>query len=730
MTRAHRVLQVAVPAPLFKHFDYDVGADPPARGVRVLVPFGRGKRVGIVLGVSTESTLAPERLKGVLDVLDDVPLLPERLISLLEWAATYYHHPLGEVLAGALPAILRSGRPAEAHGVRFWVLTEAGRATDVGLLSRAPAQRRIVQELAAAADGLDAVQLAELLPAHASPLRALVEKGLVAAHQRDCLAGGSQALSPGPSLNASQQSAVTAISGALDRFQCHLLHGVTGSGKTEVYLHAIELVLARNKQALVLVPEIGLTPQLVNRFRARFSVPIAMLHSGLSDQERLCAWLAAQDGRAPIVLGTRSAVFVPLKSPGILIVDEEHDGSYKQQDGFRYHARDVAVMRAARDKIPVVLGSATPSLESMQNAREGNYQLIELPERTGAAVLPSVQLLDMRRLKATDGLSAPLREAIAVRLAHGEQSLLFLNRRGFAPVWMCHDCGWVAVCRRCDARLFYHQGHHRLRCHHCGHEEPLAEHCPQCATGQPKPLGEGTERIETAIARCFPSARIERIDRDTTRRKGSLEEKLARVHAGEADILVGTQMLSKGHDFPNVTLVGVLNADQGLYSVDFRAPERLFQQIAQVSGRAGRAEKPGAVLIQTWHPDHPLFAALARHDFPAFVDFALNERRETGYPPFSFLALLRAESPKRDTTYRFLENARALAGEPPEVSLTDPMPAPMERRQGRYRAQLLVQSRSRKALHAFLHTWVSGLAESAGGRQVRWSLDVDPQDLF
>ena len=730
MTRVHRVLQVAVPAPLYRHFDYRSDETTPARGTRVHVPFGRGKRVGVVLGVSAESAFAPERLKGVLEVLDDAPLLPERLLALLEWAASYYHHPIGEVIATALPALLRAGRPAVAEGGRFWMLTEAGRTADPAVLARAPAQRRLFQALADSPDGLDSHQLAALVASSGAPLRALQEKGLIAARTRDCLESVAITPATAPTPTIAQETAVAAIRAEFGHYRCHLLHGVTGSGKTEVYLRAIEAAIAQGKQALVLVPEIGLTPQLVQRFRARLPVPTAVLHSGLSDAERLCGWLAAREGRARIVLGTRSAVFVPLSAPGIIVVDEEHDGSYKQQDGFRYHARDVAVMRAAREQIPIVLGSATPSIESMQNVTEGNYQLSELPERTGAAVMPGVRLLDMRRLKASDGLSAPLREAIAERLARGEQSLLFLNRRGFAPVWMCHDCGWVAACRRCDARLFFHQGQRLLRCHHCGHEERFIEHCPQCSTGVPKPLGEGTERVEAGLARIFSQARIERIDRDTTRRKGSLEEKLARVHAGEADILVGTQMLSKGHDFPNVTLVGVLNADQGLYSVDFRAPERLFQQIAQVSGRAGRANKPGEVLIQTWHPDHALFAALARHDFAAFAKFALHERREAGFPPFSFLALLRAESPKREAIYRFLEKARALADAPAQVSLTDPMPAPMERRQGRYRAQLLVQAANRKALHKFLGAWVSQLAETASARQVRWSLDVDPQDLY
>jgi len=686
--------------------------------------------VGLVLGVAAESALVQERLKGIVEALDDAPLIPENLIALLEWAAGYYHHPIGEVMAAALPAILRIGAPARAQGVRFWKLTTPGSVPDPQTLQRAPAQRQILQALKAAPEGLDADQLAEVVSNFAGPVRALVDKGLVVARERECLAAATVVSQSGPTLSNAQQTAVATVADASGRFQCHLLHGVTGSGKTEVYLRVIEAVLAQGRQALVLVPEIGLTPQLVTRFRARFPVPIAVLHSGLSDQERLCAWLAAREGRAPIVLGTRSAVFVPLKSPGIIIVDEEHDSSFKQQEGFRYHARDIAVMRASREQVPVVLGSATPSLESMQNASDGNYRLITLPERTGAAVMPIVRLLDMRQLKATDGISAPLREGIGIRLGRGEQSLLFLNRRGFAPVWMCHDCGWVAICQRCDARLFYHQGHRKLRCHHCGHEEPLVERCPRCATGLPKPLGEGTERIEAAIARAFPDARIERIDRDTTRRKGTLEAKLARVHAGEADILIGTQMLSKGHDFPNVTLVGVLNADQGLYSVDFRAPERLFQQIAQVSGRAGRADKAGEVMIQTWHPDHPLFAALVRHDFTTFAEFALAERRAAGYPPFSFLALLRAESPQREATYRFLERARALAGSPEGVSLTDPMPAPMERRQGRYRAQLLVQAPNRKPLHVFLQGWVVALAETAGARHVRWSLDVDPQDLY
>jgi primosomal protein N' (replication factor Y) len=413
----------------------------------------------------------------------------------------------------------------------------------------------------------------------------------------------------------------------------------------------------------------------------------------------------------------------------LIVVDEEHDGSYKQQDGFRYSARDLAVLRAAREQVPIVLGSATPSLESLKKAREGAYRLLELPERTGAARLPEVRLLDMRKLAVDEGLSHPLRMAIADRLSRGEQSLLFLNRRGFAPTWLCRDCGQVANCQRCDARLTYHHARGRLICHHCGHEERVPTACPACGA-EPRALGQGTERIESVLARLFPKANIVRIDRDVTRRQGALEAKLEAVHTGRADILVGTQMLSKGHDFPNVTLVGVLDADQGLYSADFRAPERLVQQILQVAGRAGRADKPGEVLIQTRHPEHPLFGSLVRHDYEAYADFLLDERREAGYPPYSFLALLRAESPKNGAALEFLSSARSLAVPPEGVTLMEPVPAPMERRAGRYRAQLLVQAARRAPLHALLDDWVPKIAEMKAARRVRWSLDVDPGDLY
>jgi primosomal protein N' (replication factor Y) len=734
MAAEPRYYQIAVPSPLFGHFDYLPLRENPVPltpGTRVRVPFGRGREVtGVVLGGSAHSAVPRHKLKRIARVLDDSPVLPATLLALLRWAADYYHHPLGEVLATALPAWLREGRPARLPGVPVWHLTDAGRALESSALTRAPVQRRLWEALVAVTDGLEAEPLGELSTRWREVMAIFEERGWVARHERRAESEVVPAPQPAPPLNAAQTGAIAEITGALDRYQCFLLHGITGSGKTEVYLGAIEKVLASNKQVLVLVPEIGLTPQLVERFRRRLGVPVAVLHSGLTDTQRFAAWSGAAEDKAPLVLGTRSAVFTPMPRLGLIVVDEEHDASYKQQEGFRYSARDLAVLRAAREKAPIVLGSATPSLESLKNARDGSYRLLELPERPGAAELPVVRLLDLRKLALDDGLSAPLRAAVAERLKRGEQSLLFLNRRGFAPVLMCYGCGWVAPCRRCDARLTYHQRSSKLICHHCGAEQLLPEKCPNCAGAELHPIGEGTERLESALAKIFPKARLVRIDRDSTAARGALEGKLKAVHEGRADILVGTQMLTKGHDFPNVTLVGVVNADQGLYSAEFRAAERLFQQILQVAGRAGRADKPGEVLIQTWHPDHPLFAALVRHDFNGFADYALAERSEAGFPPYSHLVLLRAESPDRGAALGFLRAARAKAETPNGVQLMDPVPSPMERRAGRWRAQLLVQSAKRAPLHEFLDGWVRALGALKQARRVRWSLDVDPADLF
>jgi primosomal protein N' (replication factor Y) len=734
MTASTSILRIAVPAPLRRCFDYAACDDAIALrpGIRVRVPFGRRELVGFLVDVAQQTAITRERLKQVVRVLDEEPVLPPDLFALLQWAADYYHYPLGEVLKAALPASLRQGRDLTLAQPSVWQITAEGQAVIGDPPARAPLQKKILTALAHAPDGLDAAALAQLSPGWRAAARQLEAKAWIRTQPRNVEAPGRGVIAPSPTLSAAQQSAAAAVSGALGSYQSFLLHGITGSGKTEVYLNVIEKVVACGQQALVLVPEIGLTPQLVARVRARFGMPVAVLHSGMSDHERLSAWLAARDGQASIVIGTRSAVFAPLCSPGVIVVDEEHDPSYKQQDGFRYHARDVAVMRAHRLAIPIVLGSATPSLDTLQHVQSGKYKQLDLPDRAGSAVLPEIHLLDLRRLPLTDGLSPPLVEQLGQRLAAGEQSLLFINRRGYAPLYMCHDCGWFAPCQRCDARLTLHSHSQRLRCHHCGGEGVLPATCPECGAANLHALGEGTERVESALARLFPRARIVRVDRDSTRRKGALEMTLRRIDRGEADILVGTQMLSKGHDFPNVTLVGVLNADQRLYSVDFRASEQLVQQIIQVSGRAGRGAKPGTVWIQTFHPGDPVFSALRRHDYLGFARHALAERSAARYPPFVYFALLRAESPQPQAALRFVQVAHRLGQHFPrdaEVELMDPLPAPMERRAGRYRAQLLIQAGQRRALHRFLSDWLTRLEETPVGKRVRWSLDVDPIDM-
>lgn len=735
MTARNRVAKVAVPVPIRRAFDYSLPLEEPipARGVRVRVPFGRRRSlIGIVTGVADESEVPASRLKAITGILDSEPLLPASLLELLEWAAAYYHHPVGEVIASALPTRLRTQELAKSRTRTKWLVTDSGAAADPQAVKRSALQRRILQALQGEPAGIDSRALAGLSARWRVAVDSLVNRGWVTAREYEDDVAPDVPPTSAPALTAAQSQAVDAVSAA-SGFKPFLIYGVTGSGKTEVYLRVIEQVLARGAQVLVLVPEIALTPQLVSRFRSRVRVPLVVLHSDLTDQERAHGWLMARAGKARIVVGTRSAVFTPLPHLGLIIVDEEHDPSYKQQDGFRYSARDVAVMRAHREAVPIMLGSATPSLETVNRVRAGHYTMLTLPDRAGGAALPAIEVLDLRRLAAEQGISHPLRVAIADTLQRGEQALLFLNRRGFAPVWMCFQCGWVAPCERCDARLTFHRSSARLRCHHCGAERSLPTVCPACQRAELHALGEGTERIESVLKRSFPTARIVRVDRDSTRAKGSLDEKLERARRGEADILIGTQMLSKGHDFPGVTLVGILNADQGLYGSDFRATERLVQQIIQVSGRAGRGAKPGRVLIQTYHPGHPVFAQLKTAGaYDNFVDYALTERLETGYPPSTHLALLRAESPKADVALGFLRIAHALALRcaDSEVAVFDPVPSPMERRAGRYRAQLLVQSAKRSSLHAMLSQWLERLAEKKAGARVRWSLDVDPIDLY
>jgi len=731
------ILVVAVPAPLRQGFDYlpPTGWEGPMPlpGCRVRVPFGRRQVVGMVVDVRAAATVERRRLRRVGTVLDSEPVLAGRDLDLLRWAAGYYHHPLGEVVAAALPATLRQGAVAQAGGETRWRLTAVGRAQSAGSLTRAPRQAAVHAFLIDSGNsGAGSAVLAELGGDWRGALRALARRGWVetftatSEHYGEVLA-----LTLRHALNPAQQVAVEAI-GAVDGFTPFLLDGVTGSGKTEVYLHAIEQAVAHGRQALLLVPEIGLTPQLLARIGGHFGKRPAVLHSGLADGERLAAWLAARDGRADVVVGTRSAVFVPLARPGLIIVDEEHDPSFKQQDGFRYHARDVAVVRARAEGVPIVLGSATPSLESLHNANRDRYRCLRLPGRAGDAEIPAVELVDLRSRPLQAGLSATLLEAVEQELAGGHQVLIYLNRRGFATTLICHDCGWIAGCRRCDARMTLHQVRARLCCHHCGSERRPERRCPDCGGEALTPLGQGTERLEGVLAERFAAAGLVRIDRDTTRRRGSLDAKLEAVHDGRARLLVGTQMLAKGHHFPGVTLVGVVNADAGLFGTDFRAAERVAQQIIQVTGRAGRAQHPGRVLVQTHHPEHPLLQALVREGYHAFVREALEERRLAGLPPWSHLALLRAEAVREEVPLAFLDAAaKALpAGQTDGIEVLGPVPAPMARRGGRQRAQLLLQATKRERLQRLLSVWVTALEKLPEARRVRWSLDIDPIELF
>ncbi len=727
------VVRVALPTPLRQLFDYRVAGLDVEPGMRVRVPFGRQQRVGVVMASAEDSEVAAEKLKAVLEPLDDRPVFDAGLLELLQWAAGYYHHPIGEVLTAALPKALRLGADLAAQEER-WRLTAAGRdACAAGEPRRAPRQQALLAALQDEERSAVALR-AQCGEAWRTAARALAERGWIEAFETTCapapVAAAPAAGPAAPPLNDEQRAAAERIESSLGQFGAFVLQGVTGSGKTEVYLRVTEAALARGTGALVLVPEIGLTPQLVGRFRARFGVPMAVLHSGLTDHERLLAWREAYSGRARVVLGTRSAVFAPLAQLGVIIADEEHDASYKQQDGgFRYSARDLAVMRARGAAVPVVLGSATPAVETLHNVAEGRYTRLTLTRRAVQSAGPRLALIDLRAHAHTAGLSTPAVQAIERHLGAGGQVLVFLNRRGYAPTLLCTACGWVAPCKDCDARLTVHLHSRTLRCHHCGAEEPLPERCPQCGFAV-KPVGQGTERIEETLAQLFPGVPCVRFDRDVVRRRGDLEAAVQRIASGEGRILVGTQMVTKGHDFPNLTLVVVLNADQGLFSTDFRAPERLAQTIVQVAGRAGRGTRPGEVLIQTEFPDHPLLTGLLTEGYEGFARTALAERHEAAWPPFSRLAAVRDSARTAEAALQFLTEARALAAGARGVRLLGPVPAAMARRAGRHHAQLLIESAERGALHRFLETWLTQIAALPSARRVRWALDVDPMELF
>ncbi|MCB8888078.1 primosomal protein N' [Vreelandella malpeensis] len=729
-------LQVALPSPLRRLFDYLPAHRVPSGGwqvgLRVRVPFGRRDVVGVVVGLLARSELPREKLKPVAEVLDDAPL-PEDWLWLCRFTARYYQHGLGDTLQIAMPARLRQGHPLAGRTYLQWQAVTERDATE---LRNAPRQAALHALLRQHAHGLPA----QAISAHGytrAQLEALARKGFALATEVARQAGHTPSgllASPALPLNREQATALSALHENLDGYHPCLLEGVTGSGKTEIYLQLIEAIAAKGKQSLVLVPEIGLTPQTLSRFKSRFKVPVVALHSGLNDAERMDAWEAAADGRALIVIGTRSAIFTPLARPGAIIVDEEHDGSYKQHDGLRYHARDLAVARAHHHAIPLLMGSATPSLESLSRALSGDYRHLRLTQRPSRHPPAKLELADLRHQRRQGGLLPSAIKAITATLEAGKQALVFINRRGFAPRLACHACGWMADCDQCDARMTLHRQPPLLACHHCDSRRALPDACPECGSGDLRALGSGTERSEETLQGLFPDTPIHRIDRDSTRRKDSFDAILKEVHRGEPCILVGTQMLAKGHHLPHVTLVVVVNADGGLYSADFRALEHSAQLLEQVAGRAGRAAHPGRVLVQTLHPDDPHLGKLAEHGYGALARDLLEERRLAKLPPFGYMALLRLESAKEQAALALAQAAAQalrhwLAHSGTQARCLGPVPAPMERRQNRYHVHLLLAADKRSQRHAAANYLVQWLDANREASRVRWSIDIDPQTL-
>jgi primosomal protein N' (replication factor Y) len=731
------IIRVALDTPLRRTFDYLRDADSPAgmAGQRVRVPFGRREKIGFIVSIENQSEIDNAKLKRISSYIDHQPTFDPALLTLLRWAADYYHHPLGEVIATALPKLLREGAPLQERSF-VWAITTAGRrALEAGEAKRAPQQRALLERLARDEAGVPEDELADW-PRWRDHARSLREREWAERREREHASAlppvQPDGLATGvPEPTPDQQAALDTIIASGDTgYRAWLLQGITGSGKTEVYLRLAERQLRAGRRVLILVPEIGLTPQLVGRFAKRFAgIPLAVLHSGLTDTQRLEAWRRSHDGSARLVLGTRSAVFAPIPDLGMIVVDEEHDASFKQQEGgFRYSARDLALVRAQQLDIPIVLGSATPSLESLHNVTLGRFRHLSLPRRAGNAQPPTLKLIDLRAEHVHAGLSTTAATTIEKHLADQGQVLVYINRRGYAPTLACTACGWVAPCLSCDARLTVYRHAARLRCHHCGADRELPRQCPQCGYAV-KTVGQGTERIEESLAETFQGIGIARLDRDVVRRQDELEAVVSRITSGDARILVGTQMIAKGHDFPDVTLVVVLNADQGLFSTDFRAAERLAQTIVQVAGRAGRGDRRGEVLIQTEYPEHPLLRGLLEGGYEAFASAALAERESAAWPPFARLAALRASALQADWATDFLAAARRAAPKA-NVRLLGPAPAAMAKRAGRFHAQLLIESGERAALHRFLDRWVPAVEALPEVRRVRWALDVDPLELF
>lgn len=735
---SHPILRLAVPTAVRRLFDYLAPADCDSQslmpGTRVRVQFRNRELIALLIEIDDKSDFPIEKLKPALEVLDSAPPLPRHLFDIALWAAKYYQHPVGDALQHALPTLLRKGAACEYAHEKLWfpILSVSNAET---IPNRAKKQLQLLKLVQEHPQGISADAI-RAEGGNTQLLKKLSEKKLVEERHikpKPWIDKFDEILSESPlTLNQEQQAAVDQVANT-DTFNPVLLEGITGSGKTEVYLQIIETVLRQQKQALVLVPEIGLTPQTIHRFQQRFRVPIVALHSNMTDRQRLDAWLKAKEGVVAIVIGTRSALLTPLDAPGVIIIDEEHDSSYKQQDGFRYSARDLAIVRAQKESIPIVLGTATPALETLWNAKQGKYNHLKLTQRAGNATPPSFELLDIKQQPVTDGFSTKLLRRISETLEQGNQVLIFLNRRGFAPTLSCQHCGAIEDCHRCDAHMTFHLKPAHLHCHHCDSQRPIPRKCRNCGSDKLVPVGSGTERSEYLLEKVYPNTPIIRVDRDTTQRKDALANIMKQVRTGEPCILIGTQMLAKGHHFPDVTLVAILNADGGLFSADFRGMERTAQLLVQVAGRAGRADKPGHVILQTMHADHPAVGQLVECGYSVFANEELHVRKQSNLPPFSHMALLRAEASTSGRAEAFLRAVREHLQQqgqiPADIQCVGPIPSVMEKRAGVYRAQLLLQSVNRPSLHSFLNLLCAFLETTPHARKVRWIIDVDPIEV-
>ena len=740
------LLQVAVDTPVRGLFDYRLKSEQHEQqtgaliGSRVLVPFGHRELIGVIIReLEDDDDVAVDKLRDIIQVLDSTPLLDSHCIQLLLWSAGYYQYAVGAAVFTALPPALRKNKAAEISQTRLWSAKAAG---DSSALNRAPKQREVFDWLSEHVNGVSDDALRQQFGPISSCLKSLEKRGLIVARSSDALTTQASNKQPStalerPKLTQEQAQAYEQIAATLNSFAVHLLEGVTGSGKTEVYFALIEQLLNapadaddvdNPAQILIIVPEIGLTPQLLRRLKHRFQIPIATLHSNIPEQQRQDTWLRVGLGRYQIILGTRLSVFTPIANLALIIIDEEHDHSLKQQEGFLYHARDVAIYRARMLQIPIVLGSATPSLESTLNAKQGRYKHLLMRKRAQETPLPRMHLADMRALPAREILSPTLRQAMHRHLEAGNQVILFLNRRGFAPALICHDCAWVAQCSRCDAKLTFHSKSAKLYCHHCDHRRSKPEQCPECQSNNLLLVGFGTQRIEQLLTDEFKQYSAIRFDRDAIKRKGQLEQILEDIQEQRHSIIIGTQILSKGHDFPRVSLVGVLDIDYGIFSADYRALEHSAQLLTQVAGRSGRRQEQGEVVIQSHAPDHPLLQSLIAKGYPDFAEQALALRQSCNLPPYSYQMLLRARATYADHAQQFLERAKQLAQTQltSDLAIMGPLPSSMEKRAGKYRAVLLFSANNRRSLSIGTADWLQQLHRLPEARRVQWNLDIDP----